>query len=336
MQKKSKKNQRQVRVSKFLSLVLRHRPERIGITLDPAGWVNVDDLLAACRRGGFPIIPEELKQVVAENDKQRFAFSDDGLRIRASQGHSVQVDLGYDPEVPPDVLYHGTSTRSLKSIQKNGLLRRKRHHVHLSLTPETAMKVGRRHGPPVILKIHSGRMHQDGHVFHLSANNIWLTENVPPSYIDFPQEDDTTATTIPKLKSCGVILFRSKPTTSFLLMKHPHRYDLPKGHMEPEEDELTCALRELEEETGIDPAKVQIDPDFRFVQTYFPKYKRFEGQRVEKTVVIFLGWLVEEAHVVTTEHEGCEWLTWHPGKTVQKRTIDPLLNVLEHHLAREH
>lgn len=177
------KGRRHVRVSKFLSLVLRHEPERIGIKLDSAGWVDVQELLDACRREGIPIDLEELKDVVATNPKQRFAFSEDGLRIRASQGHSVPVDLGYQPEAPPETLYHGTARRGLASILKQGLVRGQRHHVHLSTTPETAVKVGQRHGRPVVLEVRAGQMHRDGHVFYLSDNGVWLTEHVPPEYL---------------------------------------------------------------------------------------------------------------------------------------------------------
>lgn len=168
-----------VRASKFLSLVLRHRPEHIGITLDPAGWVAVDELLAAARRTGFP-----LDRVVAENDKRRFAFSADGASIRASQGHSVGVDLGLAPRTPPDVLFHGTAARFLESIRSEGLKPGSRTHVHLSPDEATARTVGRRHGSPVVLRVEAGAMHRDGHEFLCSENGVWLAQAVPARYLE--------------------------------------------------------------------------------------------------------------------------------------------------------
>lgn len=172
-----------IRVSKFLSLVLRHRPEKIGLTLDPAGWVEVTELLQACQQHGFPLSQAELESVVVTNDKQRFSFNKDKTRIRASQGHSVEVELGYQPARPPELLYHGTVERFLPSILEKGLLKGQRHHVHLSGDVATAIKVGTRRGEPMILTIHSGQMYRDGCVFYQSANGVWLTEHVPPAYI---------------------------------------------------------------------------------------------------------------------------------------------------------
>ena len=175
---------RLVKVSKFLSLVLRHKPEEIGLTLDQAGWVSVSNLLDACDKQGFPLSSEELQTVVATSDKKRFAFSEDGLMIRANQGHSVEVELGYQPQTPPEVLYHGTADRFLASIKEKGLIKGNRHHVHLSKDRETAHAVGQRHGKPVVLIIKSSLMHQDGYSFYISDNSVWLTESVPPSYIE--------------------------------------------------------------------------------------------------------------------------------------------------------
>jgi len=175
-----------VRASKFLSLVLRHRPEHIGITLDSAGWVAVDELLAAARRTGFPLDRATLERVVAENDKRRFALSTDGARIRASQGHSVGVELGLKPQTPPDVLFHGTAARFLESIRREGLKPGSRTHVHLSADEETARVVGRRHGSPVVLGVEAGTMHRDGHEFLCSENGVWLAQAVPARYLGFP------------------------------------------------------------------------------------------------------------------------------------------------------
>jgi putative RNA 2'-phosphotransferase len=172
-----------VATSKFLSLVLRHRPEVIGIELDAEGWVPVEDLLAACAQHGRAISREQLDAVVRTNDKQRFAFSADGTRIRANQGHSLQVDLGLVPVEPPELLYHGTVSRFLESIRRDGLVKGKRHHVHLSPDVGAATKVGQRRGRPVVLVIEAGRMFRDGHKFYQSENGVWLTDAVPPEYI---------------------------------------------------------------------------------------------------------------------------------------------------------
>ncbi len=172
-----------VRISKFVSKVLRHAPESVGLRLDEAGWVDVADLLAAANRAGVALDRPTLERVVADNDKQRFALSDDGLRIRASQGHSVEVELGYEPAEPPEVLYHGTAERFLEGIGREGLKRGARHDVHLSGDAETARRVGGRRGPPVVLRVRAGLMHRDGHEFRRSANGVWLTGHVPPEYI---------------------------------------------------------------------------------------------------------------------------------------------------------
>lgn len=175
-----------ISTSKFLSLVLRHRPEAIGVELDPHGWIAIGELLAAADRAGRPISRELLNRVVQENDKQRFAVSDDQQRIRASQGHSVDVDLGLNPVQPPDELYHGTVERFLQSIRQQGLRSRTRQHVHLSPDQKTATAVGSRRGDAVILSIASGQMHADGLTFYQSANGVWLTDHVPTRYIQFP------------------------------------------------------------------------------------------------------------------------------------------------------
>jgi putative RNA 2'-phosphotransferase len=176
-------NKRQIRISKFLSLILRHKPEKIGLTLDEAGWTTVDDLLAASRAHGFSISLAELQTVVAENDKSRFSFSPDMSQIRANQGHSTAVNLGYEPVAPSEHLFHGTAERFWPAIQREGLSKRSRQHVHLSLDTETARRVGARHGRPLILRVDSGAMQRDGHLFYLSANGVWLTEAVPPQYL---------------------------------------------------------------------------------------------------------------------------------------------------------
>jgi len=174
---------RSVKVSKYLSKHLRHQPERLGLKLLPGGWVAIEDLLAACAEQNFPITRDELDDVVANNDKKRFSYDPTGKLIRANQGHSVEIDLKLAPIIPPQILYHGTAEKSINSILEKGLLKMSRHHVHLSLEKETARRVGMRHGRPVILEINALKMHQDGHTFYRSENNVWLVDNVPPKYL---------------------------------------------------------------------------------------------------------------------------------------------------------
>ncbi|MFJ4712848.1 RNA 2'-phosphotransferase [Streptomyces sp. NPDC088785] len=175
--------QRTVKVSKYLSTHLRHQPERLGLTPDEAGWVEIGDLLAATAAHRFPITRTELDHVVATNDKRRFTI--DGTRIRANQGHTIDVDLGLAPAEPPAYLYHGTVARFLDAIRAEGLRPMDRHDVHLSADRGTATRVGARRGRPVVLPVDAGAMHRDGHVFRVSANGVWLTAAVPPRYLRF-------------------------------------------------------------------------------------------------------------------------------------------------------
>ncbi|WP_328916780.1 MULTISPECIES: RNA 2'-phosphotransferase [unclassified Streptomyces] len=171
---------RTVKVSKFLSMVLRHRPESVGIVLDDAGWVDVDELIGACAARGRRFSRAELDHVVAHNNKKRFAYSADGRRIRASQGHSVAVELGLPAAEPPAVLYHGTAAATLPLILRDGLLPMSRQDVHLSADEETAVRVGSRHGRPVVLEVDAAGLAATGHVFRVSANGVWLTDRIPP------------------------------------------------------------------------------------------------------------------------------------------------------------
>ena len=171
-------------ISKFMSLVLRHQPQKIGLQLDPAGWARVDDLLRLSAAAGRPVTHDDLVDVVTTSDKQRFALSEDGLRIRANQGHTIEVDLDLPVLVPPDALFHGTARRFLDAILREGLSRRARHHVHLTANRETAIAVGTRYGAPVLLRIDAARMYADGHVFRCSANGVWLAEGVPAPYLE--------------------------------------------------------------------------------------------------------------------------------------------------------
>ncbi|MFD6192603.1 RNA 2'-phosphotransferase [Streptomyces sp. NPDC060275] len=176
--------ERTVKVSKYLSKHLRHQPERIGLTLDEGGWVEIDTLVAAAAAHGFRFTRQELDHVVATNDKRRFAV--EGTRIRASQGHSIEVDLQLPVATPPPYLYHGTVARYLEAIRAEGLRPMNRHDVHLSPDRETATRVGARRGRPVVLPVDAAAMHHDGHLFHVSANGVWLTQHVPSRYLRFP------------------------------------------------------------------------------------------------------------------------------------------------------
>ena len=176
-------DRRLITLSKYLAKYLRHAPHDLGLTLQPGGWVLVDDLLAAAEAHGFPIAYDELVECVETNDKQRFAFDVSGEMIRANQGHSVEVDLQLEEREPPEVLYHGSVQRFLSSILEEGLVRGQRHHVHLSQDVETARKVGARRGKPVVLAVGAGRMHRDGHTFYLSANGVWLTDSLPVGFL---------------------------------------------------------------------------------------------------------------------------------------------------------
>ncbi len=174
---------RLVRISKFLSLYLRHQPADLGLTLEPGGWVPVADLLAGAARKGFPLSPDELAEVVRASDKQRFAFDLGGAKVRANQGHSAEVDLQLEPAEPPPLLYHGTADRFLDAILRDGLRKMARHHVHLSADTDTAAKVGGRHGRLVVLAVDAAAMRAAGNEFFRSANGVWLVDAVPPGYL---------------------------------------------------------------------------------------------------------------------------------------------------------
>jgi putative RNA 2'-phosphotransferase len=172
-------------ISKFLSFVLRHSPETIGLQLDENGWADVEELIVKSSKDGNSLTAELLDYVVANNDKKRFVFNEDKTKIRASQGHSISVELNLTATEPPEFLYHGTVEKFLENIKKEGLQKMSRQHVHLSKDKETAIKVGGRRGVPQILTIKSAEMFKDGFKFYLSENNVWLTDEVPAKYIEF-------------------------------------------------------------------------------------------------------------------------------------------------------
>jgi putative RNA 2'-phosphotransferase len=180
---------RLVDTSKFLSFVLRHKPEAIDLELDRDGWAGIDMLVASAARHGHALDRALIELVVATNDKKRFSISDDGLRIRASQGHSTAaVSLSHVEKVPPPLLYHGTATRFLESILAKGLIAGTRHHVHLSADAMTAIAVGKRHGKPLVLLVDAAKMHARATPFYLSDNGVWLTEHVPAEFLTVLEE----------------------------------------------------------------------------------------------------------------------------------------------------
>ena len=173
------------KISKFLSYVLRHKPESIGITLDSDGWVGIDMLIRQAKKHHQQISQDLITQVVITSDKKRFTLSEDGLKIRAAQGHSTnQVNIVHVEKIPPEYLYHGSATRFLGSIIQQGLIAGERHYVHLSIDTKTAVAVGKRHGKPVVLRVSALTMYQQGIKFYLADNGVWLTENVPSQFLE--------------------------------------------------------------------------------------------------------------------------------------------------------
>lgn len=182
---KSKADRALASASKFLSLLLRHAPETVGLTLDEHGWAAIDGVVRLTAKSDTPLTRELIERIVAENDKKRFAISPDGANIRASQGHSLEVDLQLEAREPPEVLFHGTSLDALASIREQGLLSQSRQHVHLSADADTARRVGSRHGKPAVLTVQAGRMHAAGIAFYRSENGVWLADHVAVEWIDF-------------------------------------------------------------------------------------------------------------------------------------------------------
>ena len=177
-------NKQNKHIGKLMSLALRHQPDVLQLELDKQGWVHVTDLLKGLNRKGIRIDRARLNEIVETNDKKRYAFSEDGLKIRANQGHSIKVELNLIKQEPPYTLYHGTVGKFMQNINEKGLLKMSRQHVHLSATKDTATAVGSRRGRPVILKINAKEMHENGFDFYCSENGVWLTEHVPPEFFE--------------------------------------------------------------------------------------------------------------------------------------------------------
>lgn len=173
--------------SKFLSYVLRHNPGTLGLSLDPGGWADVQPLIERARAEGRSLSRSRIEHVMAAGDKTRFTFSADGDKIRATYGHSVDVDLDLVPTAPPDELYHGTARAALSSIRAEGLRPQSRQYVHLSTTPDAAEAVGGRHGTPVVLTVDAPGLHAEGHALYCSTDGVWLTRRVPPAFLQFPE-----------------------------------------------------------------------------------------------------------------------------------------------------
>ena len=172
-----------MRISKFISLILRHKPQEIGLKLDEYGYANASDMIQGINNKGYKVTIDDVKRIVKEDDKQRYSFNEDETKIRANQGHSINVNLRLKTVKPPDRLYHGTATRFINSICNEGINKQNRQYVHLSDNKDTAAKVGKRHGEVVIFVINSQQMHNDGYKFYLSDNNVWLTDYVPVKYL---------------------------------------------------------------------------------------------------------------------------------------------------------
>ncbi|GFZ30233.1 putative RNA 2'-phosphotransferase [Clostridium zeae] len=184
-----KENREDIELGKFISLILRHSPDTIGITLDAHGWAKIEDLIKGINNAGKRINFETLERIVKENNKQRYSFSDDRTKVRANQGHSIDVDVELAESIPPKHLYHGTSRRFIDSIMDLGIQKQSRQYVHLSMDFDTARSVGERHGKVIVLKINSITMFNNGHKFYLSKNGVWLTDSVPVEYISLQNKD---------------------------------------------------------------------------------------------------------------------------------------------------
>lgn len=172
-----------ISLGKFISLILRHHPEKIGITLDEEGWADTDELIDGINSAGRKIDMQTLERIVRENNKQRYSFNSDRSKIRANQGHSINVDVKMQEMTPPDILYHGTALRFLDSIKSGGIKKMDRLYVHLSNDIQTAVKVGQRHGKPAVLAVDAKAMNDDGHVFYISENRVWQSEDIPWKYV---------------------------------------------------------------------------------------------------------------------------------------------------------
>ncbi len=174
------------KVSKLLSFILRHQPQSIELELDIHGWANIQELLKKLKeKRNFDLSIERLREVVATNDKKRFIFDESETLIRASQGHSIEIDLALSPKTPPEVLYHGTASRNQMAITTEGIKKGQRQHVHLSATIDVARQVGKRHGSPIVCSVNAAQMALDGYLFYQSDNGVWLTDFIPPKYLTF-------------------------------------------------------------------------------------------------------------------------------------------------------
>ncbi len=183
------------KLSKFMSFILRHKPDAIGLSLDPQGWASIDELVLKSNVAGNSFSREDLMHVIETSEKSRFSLSADGQYVRAAQGHSVAVNLGLTPQEPPALLYHGTAKRFLRSILSQGLKPRARQQVHLSVDEATAHLVGQRHGTPVVLTVEARRMHTEGFQFFVADNGVWLTDQVPSEFLESSSSDADSATT---------------------------------------------------------------------------------------------------------------------------------------------
>jgi putative RNA 2'-phosphotransferase len=243
--------------SKLLTYILRHHPDEFNLQLDKNGWIDINILLDAINNSNKnktgAITLEEVFEIVSLCEKQRFQLNEDKTKIRANQGHSIEVDLEFTPQIPPNILFHGTADKIKDIILEQGITKMSRHHVHMSENIQTAIEVGKRHGLPIVAVIDSQQMHLDGIQFYLSGNNVWLTDYVNPKYIKFFKIDDKCG--------CGGFIILNDDKNKCLLVK-ANEWGFPKGKKNKKESIMQCAIRELQEETSLIENNIVIDYNF--------------------------------------------------------------------------
>jgi putative RNA 2'-phosphotransferase len=246
--------------SKLLTFILRHHPDKFDLQLDKNGWIDIDILLNAINNSGQNktgnITYDEVLEIVRSCDKQRFQLDTNKTKIRASQGHSIEVDLEFTPKTPPNILFHGTVDKVKDIILEQGINKMARHHVHMSNNIQTAIEVGKRRGMPIVAIINAGEMCRDGISFFVSENNVWLTDYVHPKYLKFFKVDDKCG--------CGGFIVLNPDKTKCLLVKANY-WGFPKGKKDKKESIMQCAIRELHEETSLTENDIEIDYDFPMI-----------------------------------------------------------------------
>lgn len=283
--------------SKLLSYILRHHPDKYNLQLDKNGWVNIEILLNAinnstnnkCRK----ITYDEIMEIVRLCDKQRFQLDDNRTKIRASQGHSIEVDLEFTPKIPPNILFHGTVEKVKDVILEQGINKMARNHVHLSSNIQTAIEVGKRRGHPIVAIVDAQQMHRDGIEFYVSANNVWLTDYIDPKYVKFFKIDDKCG--------CGGFIVLNQNKTKCLLV-NSNNWGFPKGKKEKHESIMQCAIRELNEETSLTENDITIDYNFPML---------FElSHKGEQSVGLFVAYSKKEDGIQIKDTEELNDIGW--------------------------